>query len=225
VPGWWDEPAHLVSALPQGFTLAHERLVLPDGSSVEFAPMPPDGEFPSVFASACASGGWTEAPSVEGYAVNACLAGLGGSPTRAMRMIVAATALLNAGGIGVFIDNSLVAHGAEQWREIVVPIGIEAVLSVFLNLIGNSESIYSMGLHALGMRDVILRRTNNEMRDRTVVLEFIEQTVVLNDWDDDGVFRCGDVSLRVTGGASDRYKPHLPVYNPYGEWRLEMIEC
>ncbi|MCP3903396.1 MAG: hypothetical protein GY715_07145 [Planctomycetes bacterium] len=226
VPGRWDDPAALAGALPSGFALAADHLAMPDGSLIGFVPMPPDTEFPFVFGAACFG---HERPvdehAVDGYTVNACLAGPGGSVTSATRMVVAATALLNAGGLGVFIDNSLVAHEAMTWMEIVAPIGIEALLCIFLNMFRGDESVYSIGLHTLGMREVVVRRSGDDDRDRTVLLDFIEAVAFGDRASAGDVYHCGDVSMRVTCGVSARFERHLPVYNPYGEWRLELIGC
>src|SRR5689334_4445115 len=53
VPGNWSHPRELVERLPKGFRLEPECLSLPDGTKMEFNPLPPDGEFPQIFQSSC----------------------------------------------------------------------------------------------------------------------------------------------------------------------------
>lgn len=53
IPGNWEHPGELIERLPTGFRLAPEALVMPDGTEIEFTPMPPDDQFAGIFKSSC----------------------------------------------------------------------------------------------------------------------------------------------------------------------------
>ena len=53
IPGDGSHLKELLERLPNGFRLSPEPLFLPDGTEIEFIPMPPDAEFPRIFQSAC----------------------------------------------------------------------------------------------------------------------------------------------------------------------------
>src|SRR5687768_5585666 len=107
IPGDWSHPGELMDRLPAGFRLTPEALLLPDGTSIEFIPMPPDEVFPQIFKSACRRPPTSdELARVARYTVNVGLNGPGGSLGSALTMMQAAAAIVQAGGAGVFIDNS-----------------------------------------------------------------------------------------------------------------------
>ncbi|MHC4140881.1 MAG: hypothetical protein ACYSUF_03025, partial [Planctomycetota bacterium] len=106
-------------ALPQGHRYAGGRLYLPGGDDVEVIPLPPDDEFPRVFAGACRRlPSRRDRRTIESYGVNVCLAGPGGSLEAAIRMLRAGAAVVRAGGAGVFVDNSGRAHPSRDWIDL-----------------------------------------------------------------------------------------------------------
>src|SRR5262245_56149654 len=106
IPGKWSHPKELVQALPAGFRLTPESLILPDGAEVEFIPMPPDEQFAQIFRSSCRRPATAdELATVDRYTVNVGLKGPGGSPQAALKTMQAGAAIVKAGGAGVFIDN------------------------------------------------------------------------------------------------------------------------
>src|SRR5438034_10770949 len=118
IPGTWSHPRELLEGLPAGYRLTPERLVLPDGTKVEFDPMPPDDQFAQIFRSSCRQPPTEEElAKIDGYTVNVCLSGPGGSLQAAQRMMRAGAGIVRAGGGGVFIDNCALAHGGQHWLE------------------------------------------------------------------------------------------------------------
>jgi hypothetical protein len=53
IPGTWSHPRELVESLPAGYRLTPEALIMPDGTKVEFNPLPPDDQFAEIFRSSC----------------------------------------------------------------------------------------------------------------------------------------------------------------------------
>jgi hypothetical protein len=112
LPGQWQHPTELAQGLPVGYRVAEDGLALPDGSRVGFGGVAPDDQFAEVFRSACRQRPTAdELTAVDGYTVNVILHGPGGSLDAARTMMQAGSAIIRAGGAGVFIDNSAMAHG------------------------------------------------------------------------------------------------------------------
>src|SRR5258708_3293021 len=112
IPGKWSHPGELIQRLAAGCRLTPEALILPDKSEVGFGAMAADGQFAQIFRSSCRQPATEEElATVAGYTVNVFLSGPGGSMQAARRMMQAGAAMVRAGGAGVFIDNSALAHG------------------------------------------------------------------------------------------------------------------
>jgi hypothetical protein len=93
MPGTWSHPKELIAAMPEGYRLTPEAMVFPDGSQVEFNPMPPDEQFAHIFRSSCRRPpSDDELTAVDHYTVNICLSGPGGSLEAARRMMEAGAA-------------------------------------------------------------------------------------------------------------------------------------
>jgi hypothetical protein len=119
IPGDWSHPAELVERLPAGFRLTPEALALPSGAKIVFVPFAPDDQFASIFESSCRRPATNEELAVVAhYTVNIGLTGPGGSLQSALTMMQAGAGIVRAGGAGVFIDNSALAFGGNDWLEL-----------------------------------------------------------------------------------------------------------
>ena len=118
IPGNWSHPGELLERIPDGFRMTPQSLVLPDSTEIPFEPMPADDQFAQIFKTSCRHPATAkEMQVVNSYTVNVILTGPGGSKEAARTMMQAGAAIVRAGGAGVFIDNSAVAHGGGQWIE------------------------------------------------------------------------------------------------------------
>jgi hypothetical protein len=163
IPGQWSDPRELIQRLPAGYRLTAEALILPDGTAVEFVPMPADDQFAEIFRSSCRQPPTeAELATVAGYTVNVCLKGPGGSTPAARAMMRAGAAVVRAGGAGVFIDNSTVAHGGQHWLEMTDDGGPDALSFAFIAIVGGKAEVWTMGMHVLGLRDIIMKRADAE---------------------------------------------------------------
>src|SRR5207249_2340975 len=123
IPGNWSHPGELIERLPAGWRWTPGALISPDTTQVEFGAMAADDQFAQIFRSSCRQPPTTEElATVDGYTVNVLLSGPGGSMPAARAMmqagaavVQAGAAVVQAGGAGVFIDNSALAHGGQQW--------------------------------------------------------------------------------------------------------------
>src|SRR5437868_1490086 len=116
IPGQWSHPRELVERLPDGCRLTAETFTLPDATQLEWSAMQADDQLAGIFRSSCRQPATEEElATVDGYTVNVCLSGPGGSLAAARTMMQAGAAIVRAGGAGVFIDNSALAHGGQGW--------------------------------------------------------------------------------------------------------------
>jgi hypothetical protein len=108
-----------VERLPASFCLTPDVLILPNGAKIDFIPLEPDDQFASVIESSCRRPPTDqELAVVARYTVNVGLTGPGGSLESALTMMQAGAAIVRAGGAGVFIDNSALAYGGDDWLEL-----------------------------------------------------------------------------------------------------------
>lgn len=162
IPGQWSGPKELIERLPEGCRLTPDTLTLADGSEFQFGAGRPDKQFAGVFRQACRQANDEELAIVDKYTVNAFLCGPGGSMQAAHKMMQAAAALVRAGGAGVFIDNSALAHGGEAWLSMTEDGGPDAVSFAYVSIIRGEEEVWTMGMHTLGLRDVLMKRSDIE---------------------------------------------------------------
>jgi hypothetical protein len=170
VPGRWSHPRDLVQSLPAGCRLTAEGLILPDESQVGFGAMPADDQFAPIFRSSCRRPATEdELATLDGYTVNVLLSGPGGSMQAARTMMQAGAAVVRAGGAGVFIDNGMLAHGGQHWLELTEDGGPDALSFAFVAIVSGQADVWTMGMHVLGLRDVVMKREDIEAYDFDIV--------------------------------------------------------
>ncbi len=163
IPGRWSHPRDLVQRLPDSCRVTPQVLILPDGARIELGFSPPDDQFPGIFRSSCRRPPTEkELATADGYTVNVTLSGSGGSMEAARRIMKAAATMVRAGGAGVFIDNSALAHGGELWLEMTEDGGIDALSFAFVGIVQANTDIWTVGMHVLGLRDIVLKRADFE---------------------------------------------------------------
>jgi len=218
IPGVWQHPGELFQRVPEGFRLTADSLYLPDGTEVEFAPLDPDGQFADVFESACRRPpSDDELALVRRYTVNLILSGPGGSLAAARTMMQAAAALLQAGGAGVFIDNSALAHGGGLWREMTDDGSPDAVSYAFVGIVGTPEEIYTIGMHVLGFPEIIMRRVDVDPAGDAIidVIRYVcngDRPIAPGDLLGDELGPRFQATLRPADPRDER----SPLHNPYG---------
>jgi hypothetical protein len=163
IPGKWPHPRELVERLPAGCRLTAEGLVLPDATAVEIGAVEADDQFAQIFRSSCRQpASEAELATVDGYTVNVLLSGPGGSIQAARRMMQAGAAVVRAGGAGVFIDNSTLAHGGQHWLDMTEDGGPDAVSFAFVAIVRGQADVWTMGMHVLGLPEVVMKRADVE---------------------------------------------------------------
>lgn len=170
IPGNWAHPGELIQRLPAGCRLTPEKFVMPDGTNIEFNPLPPDEQFAEIFRSSCRRRPTDdEIAAIEGYTVNVCLTGPGGSMQSAHKMMQAAALIVEAGGAGVFIDNSALSHGGQFWRQMAEMGDAEALSFAFVSIVRGVAEVWTMGMHTLGLRDIIMKRADADAQESAII--------------------------------------------------------
>jgi len=225
IPGNWSRPQDLIERLPADCRFAPGAIVLPDGKQVTFGAMGADGQFAQIFRSACRQPATeAELAAVDGYTVNVLLSGPGGSMEAARTMMQAGAAVVRAGGAGVFIDNSAMAHGGAAWLEMTEDGGPDALSFAFVAIIRGREEVRTIGMHVLGLRDVVMKRADADADERALVelIRYLSR--------DDKPVGDGHVIADADGPrfqvfveASEKGLAGSPVHNPFGRLRLVSI--
>jgi hypothetical protein len=163
IPGDWSHPGQLLDRLPDGFRMTPEAMVLPDGAEIELNPLPPDKVFPQIFQTSCRRPPTDEELAIVcRYTVNIGLCGPGGSMDAARTMMQAGAAIVRAGGAGVFIDNSGLAHGGDDWLRMTDDGSTDAISFAYVSIVRGRHEMYTMGMHVMGFADVLMRYSDSD---------------------------------------------------------------
>lgn len=222
IPGAWSHPGELIERLPEGYRLSPDALILPDGTSVEFIPMPPDGEFPHIFESSCRRpANDDELEVVARYTVNVGLSGPGGSLTSARAMMQAGAAIVRAGGAGVFIDNSALAHGGEGWIELADDGGPDAISFAFTSIIRGRQEVYTMGMQVMGFPDIRMQEADIDEQGDTII-DIIRYVCGGNRPIGVGHVLADERGPRfqIVANTKDEFPADSPMHNPFGCLKL-----
>jgi hypothetical protein len=222
IPGKWSHPSELIQRLPDGCRLTAGALILPDTTQVEFGAVAADDQFAQIFRSSCrqpATG--DELATVDGYRVNVLLSGPGGSLQAARTMMRAGAAVVRAGGAGVFIDNSALAHGGRRWLEMTEDGGPDALSFAFVAIVRGRADVWTMGMHVLGLRDVVMKRADVEAGG----FDIIEVICYLSRGEKpvgDGhvLADLGGPRFQVFTQDGAEERAGSPMYNPFGRLKL-----
>jgi len=222
IPGRWSHPGELLERMPEGFRLTPNGLIMPDGVVIEFSPMPADNQFANIFRSSCRRPAtFEETEIVDNYSVNACLFGPGGSLDAAQTMMQAGAALIHAGGAGVFIDNSGLAHGGSDWIEMTEDGSPDALSFAFVSIVRAKIEVYTMGLHVLGLPDIVIRRSDLD-GDGQEIIEMIRYLYNSETPVENGHLLGDEFGPRFKAEATsdDAFSSESPMHNPFGRLRL-----
>jgi hypothetical protein len=167
-----------------------------------------------------------EQEQIENYQVNVCLTRRSGSIAAAKQLMAGAAAILQAGAAGVFVDNSGIAHGATDWFTLFNSADNGGVYWAFISTVRAEHEIHSLGMHILGFRDAAIPATGDQEFDYRTLHSFLGYTAFSGAKLEEGEM-VGDAVLptfRVYSQPHDRFPADVPMFNPYGEWRLEPVD-
>ena len=206
-----------------GCRLTPETLTLPDSTQVDFGAGAADDQFAQIFRTSCREPATPdELATVDAYTVNVFLSGPGGSLEAARKMMQAGAAVVRAGGAGVFIDNSVLAHGGERWLQMTDDGGPDALSFAFVAIVRGKTDVYTMGMHVLGLRDVVMKRVDADGFDIIEVIRYLcrgEKPV------DDGhiIADLDGPQFQAFTQASAEMPVGSPLHNPFGRLKLVSV--
>ncbi|MBI1831713.1 MAG: hypothetical protein HYR84_09715 [Planctomycetes bacterium] len=222
IPGQWGHPRELVERLPEGHRLTGDGLILPNGTAIEFGAVKADDQFADIFRSSCREPPTDdEQATVDGYTVNVFLSGPGGSMQAARTMMQAGSAIVKAGGAGVFIDNSTLAHGGQDWISMTDDGSADALSFAFVAIVRGKTDVWTMGMHVLGMRDIVMKRTDIEVEGFDIV-EVIRYMARSDDpiENDHVIADLTGPRFRAFAQAPTDQFAGSPLHNPFGRLKL-----
>jgi hypothetical protein len=231
IPGSWENRAQIL-----------ERVIKSSGGQYLFAGgvlmhVPTKDMFELEFqardermAGAFAAAGphWFGSPEmnrIDSHQSVAYLLGYGGSDKNVEALMLAARALLDAGGFGVKIENSGLAHSPADWRDMCTGFAVFSPYRAFVIVVTGGGEAYSCGMHAFGMLDVQVIDEDKENALRTARsfswYLFTERPTVK----DGQTFSCDAQSpwYRISTGKGVEYAPDSLFINPYGTWQLQRL--
>jgi hypothetical protein len=225
IPGKWAHPGELIQRLPAGYRLTAEALILPDTTQVQFGAMAADDQFAQIFRSSCRRPATDdELATVDGYTVNVVLSGPGGSLQAARAMMQAGAAVVRAGGAGVFIDNSALAHGGRDWLALTEDGGPDALSFAFVAIVRGQVDVWTMGMHVLGLRDVVMKRADVEAGGFDII-DVIRYLARGEKPINDGHVLADPSGPRFQAFTQDSVEGLVgsPMHNPFGRLKLVSI--
>src|SRR5436309_6524637 len=93
----------------------------------------------------------------------------GGPLEEARAVMRAGSAIARDGGAGVFIDNCGLAHGGQQWLAMTEDGSPDAISFAFVTIVGGRQEAYTMGMHVLGLRDVVMKTADADADEFGIV--------------------------------------------------------
>ena len=158
---------------------------------------------------------------VNGYTVNVGLTGPGGSIQAALTMLQAGAAIAQAGGAGVFIDNSGLAHGAGNWIQMAEDGGPDAISYAFVGIVRGEHEVWTMGMQVLGLRDFVMQRADVEP-DCDAIVELIRYACSSDKPIDHGHLLANEAGprFRAIATSSDELDADSPMHNAFGRLKL-----
>ncbi len=225
IPGDWEQPGELLERLPPGYRMTSAELVLPDGTQLAFSPLYPDEQFPDIFASSC------RRPleditkqRLARYTVNVGLTGPGGSMQAALTMMQAASVIVEAGGLGVFIDNCALSHTGEDWIKMTEDGGPDAISFAYTSIVEGDGTFYTMGMQVMGFPNLQMQSAGDR-KDADALVEIIRAVCGGAPVEVGHVFIEEDgKQFVIAEQIEDEFDSQSPMHNPYGCYRLVNVD-
>src|SRR5262249_27073852 len=145
----------------------------------------------------------------------------GGSLDAARTMMQAGVAIVEAGGAGVFIDNSALAHGGSDWVAMAEDGGPEALSFAFVSIVRGARQVYTMGMQTMGFPDLSMASSDVDDRGDTII------EIICYICGGDRPMDIGHVladeqgpRFQIAARDTDDFDATSSMHNPYGRLRI-----
>jgi len=226
IPGPWKDRSALLERVVRsdsGYLFAGRVLMnMQTKHSFELQHEARDDRMMSAFLSAGPH--WSRTPEmalIQKHESVVYLIGHGGSRENAEALMLAARALLDAGGLGVKVESSGIAHSPSAWRSLCAEQYLFSAFRAYVLFITGTD-VYSCGMHNLGLRDAVVE---NHGTDESVELLRVFTRYMFTE---EPTIRSGQTfsaaaeepRFRIKDDPGIDYGDNELFVNPYGTWRL-----
>lgn len=225
VPGPWESHEELVARLPRGFRVHNQWLIPPEGPVLYFESSAAGKNFNQLFRGCSNQQELTteEVAQLETHRRHGVLLFPGGSREAVKHIMLASSGLIEAGGMGVFVDSGLLAHGASEWRDLIASrTEVFAQLYAFTDVFTQAGGMGTRGMHALGLRDAYISYQDESCPALQIIKDLLYTACV----DPRSLFP-REPFVDSAGRSFTLYalQPAMsiatPQQNPYGFWFLD----
>jgi len=227
IPGPWADRSELVQSIVKdsgGYIFAGMVLMhLETNQSFELEFDGPDERMRSAFEAAGPH--WANTPEMDKIASHNSVCYLianGGSLEAAHSIMNAANALLNAGGYGVKVESSGIAHSPEDWRDQCQSSYLFKSHTSYVVYI-TSDITYSCGMHNFGLPDALV--ASNESENPAELLRIFTHYLLSESPEikEGQTFSVDSDSpgYRIYSHAGINYGDDSLFNNAYGTWELK----
>lgn len=231
IPGPWEDTGELIRQLvatDSGYLFAGRILMhMETRFSCELVFEDHDERMPRAFWAAGPH--WRDTPEMAAIATHRSvvyLVGSGGSPQNAEALMRAGAALVRAGGLGVKVESTGLAHTPAAWLDHCEHLYLffaHRALVIYLT----GDEVCSCGMHNLGLKDAVTQTdagANDDPAAATELLRafthylFTEQPTIRHG---QTFSVAADAPVyRIEEESTQTYEEGSLFHNPYGLWRL-----
>lgn len=233
IPGPWDSRTALADEVAASSTT---HVVVGDflrdpvtGFTCELVFGAADPEVSAAFR--VAGPHWAGSEAMEAVGEHRCvvyLVGKGGSREAAEAMMRAGAALIDAGGLGVKVESTGIAHGPAYWIDMCEQLPLLTAHRALVVFVVAGHEVYSCGMHNFGLPEAVIA-TGKGQAERTAAADllrtFTRYLLEAPAIEDGHTFSVSDGAplYRIGTTAPVDYGPDSLFNNPYGSWRLEAV--
>ena len=229
VPGPWPDYRALTQAIAQAHTgyIAAGLVMMEIGGAMGFAIdfYPHDPKLRSAFRAA--GGGLFSEDQLDiiaGHQTTAYLLCDRSSQDAAKAIARAAVAILDAGGLGVKVESTGVAHPPEAWRALTASDKPRDLYRLFVVVVSGIDGSYSCGMHNFGLPDAqagpeIPAKEAGYLFDVLNLYQLTESPKIA----DGHTFATApnEPMYRLHWSPCEGFPEGDPFHNPHGMWKIE----
>jgi len=229
VPGPWEDRSQFLKLLierTQGAYLFAGQILMHVETNKAFTLEFESRDERMSGAFAAAGHHWRDSEAmhlIDAHRSVAYLLGSGESEKEIAALMLAAQALLDAGGLGVKVENTGVAHSPDSWKTMCSGLHLFSPYKGFVIVVTSSDEAYSCGMHCFGLHDVQVIDADGESAlqvARTFSWYLYTERPSISAGQ---TFACDEhaPAYRISTGEGVDYEPDSMFKNPYGTWKLQ----